>query len=218
MEDFEIAHKYIDYIRSRITSPTTPENVIKISDDFGNKTWLMAVGDKKGAIVDETVKKYKPKVMVELGGYVGYSAIRFSALLKEDPEARYFSFELNPTYAEMAREVIALAGLQDKVTIIVGAFSEKFGVLKEEFGIPTVDMFFIDHAKEAYLPDFQLIERNNMLRKGSVVIADNILYPGAPDYLAYVQSRPNLKTELIDSEVEYTHGEMKDAVAISIVV
>jgi len=36
---------------------------------------MMNIGDEKSVIVKDAIKKYQPKTILELGGYVGYSAI-----------------------------------------------------------------------------------------------------------------------------------------------
>jgi catechol O-methyltransferase len=55
------------------------------------------------------------------------------------------------------------------------------------FGPGSVDFVFVDHAKEAYLPDLQRIEAEGWLHPGSIVVADNVRFPGAPDYHAYLK-------------------------------
>ena len=81
----------------------------------------------------------------------------------------------------------------------------------------SVDAVFIDHAKEAYLPDLHTLEASKLLHAGSVIVADNILVPGAPDYLAYVQASTSYRTVVHDTHLEYM-AETRDAVAVSTVV
>jgi len=45
-----------------------------------------------------------------------------------------------------------------------------------------------DHWEDSYLPDLQLCEELSLFHKGSVVIADNVDFPGAPAYAAYVKA------------------------------
>ena len=47
---------------------------------------------------------------------------------------------------------------------------------------------FIDHDKDAYLPDLERILDRGWLHPGSVVVADNIRFPGAPEYRAFMQA------------------------------
>ena len=62
-------------------------SVIKAIDDFcWNNHWMMHVGDVKGGIVDKVIEEYKPKIILELGTYCGYSAVRMARLLPTDGE------------------------------------------------------------------------------------------------------------------------------------
>jgi catechol O-methyltransferase len=45
------------------------------------------------------------------------------------------------------------------------------------------DAIFIDHVKGLYLQDYKLMLGYGIVPKGGVVIGDNIICPGAPDYL-----------------------------------
>ncbi|KAJ3155671.1 hypothetical protein HDU89_006645 [Geranomyces variabilis] len=194
---------------------TASANVVAAGDAFGNETWLMAVGDVKGALIDELIAKKQPKVMIELGCYCGYSAVRFGALVARNPDAHYYSFEVNENFADIARQVIQRAGLESRVTIIIGSFSEAFSQLRTQYNVSTVDMVFIDHHKLMYLPDFQIMQQNSLLASGSVVVADNVIKPGAPDYLEYVLADPSLDSELIMTEYEYSNGLVDDGIAVS---
>jgi catechol O-methyltransferase len=49
-----------------------------------------------------------------------------------------------------------------------------------------VDFVFVDHAKDQYLPDLQRILEASWLHEGSVVVADNVGFPGAPQYRRYM--------------------------------
>jgi catechol O-methyltransferase len=57
------------------------------------------------------------------------------------------------------------------------------------FGEGGLDFVFLDHDKDAYLHDLQRILDCQWLHPGSVVVADNALLPGAPQYRAYMQTQ-----------------------------
>ena len=60
-------------------------DVIRVIDNFGyNDSLLINVGDKKGKIVDSAIQRANPKIILELGTYVGYSAIRMAQQLPPD--------------------------------------------------------------------------------------------------------------------------------------
>lgn len=48
--------------------------------EFGKRenSYLMSVGDTKGKQVEESIRERKPKLVLELGSYVGFSGIAFS--------------------------------------------------------------------------------------------------------------------------------------------
>lgn len=75
-------------------------------------------------------------------------------------------------------------------------------------------MVFIDHHKAVYLKDLKTLIREGFLKKGSVVVADNVLVPGAPDYLEYVEG-PEFVTTRYDHTVEYL-SFVKDLVTVSV--
>lgn len=72
-------------------------------------------------------------------------------------------------------------------------------------------MVFLDHCKECYLPDLIAMEQAGLVGKGTVVVADNVVYPGAPGFLEYVDtSRGRYVTELLDAMFEYDQVWKKD--------
>lgn len=44
----------------------------------------------------------------------------------------------------------------------------------------------MDHVKEIYLEDFKLMEKLGAIRQGTTIFADNVIFPGAPDYLQHM--------------------------------
>lgn len=172
-----------------------PEKVLETIDRYTNELSLsMNVGPYKAKIVNEKIEEVSPKLMVELGCYLGYSAIQFASHLTA-PGARYYSFEVNPVFAGLARKLIDLAGLSQKVEIIVGKASESLiafseNLLDKKKGYVAFDFIFIDHWKDLYVPDFRLMESLNLIAPGTIIAADNIFKPGVPDYVNYVNGSP----------------------------
>lgn len=157
----------------------------------------------------------KPKVFVEFGTFVGTSAIAWAALLRDfhGPDAKdikVFTFEFDPKVAEVARDLIKAAGVDDVVEVLVGPGAESLKTLHAEGRVREggVDAVFIDHWEECYLPDLKLCEELKLFHEGSVVLADNTDMPGAPDYLAYVRSggEGSVKYETKSVKSEATGG------------
>ncbi|KAI5959863.1 uncharacterized protein KGF55_005095 [Candida pseudojiufengensis] len=192
-----------------------PTEVLKLIDDYPE--WFMDIGPEKGKfIVGEIVKK-QPKIMIELGGYLGYSAVLFANQLIADPEAKYYSFEANAEYAKIAQDVIDLAGLTKKIEIIVGNASYTLVDFKERLKkspeYKQIDFIFIDHDKKSYVPDLCLCEKLNFVAPGTVIAADNLY--SAPEYREYVRLTPEEKKKFpgrwnIIYETEAVEFELKN--------
>lgn len=133
----------------------------------------------------------KPKLLLEFGTFVGTSAIAWGAALKSyhGADARVYTFEFDPKMAAVAKDMISLAGLDDIVSVLVGAGADSLKRLVEEGKVKQgeLDVVFIDHWEECYLPDLRLCEELKLFHNGSLALADNVDMPGAPEYLAYVQ-------------------------------
>uniref|UniRef100_A0A8D0TDM2 Catechol O-methyltransferase n=1 Tax=Sus scrofa TaxID=9823 RepID=A0A8D0TDM2_PIG len=153
-----------------------PESVLDTIDTYSSqKEWAMHVGRKKGQIVDTVVQEKRPSVLLELGAYCGYSAVRMARLLL--PSARLLTIELNPDNAAIAQQVVDFAGLQDRVTVVVGASQDIIPQLKKKYDVDTLDMVFLDHWKDRYLPDTLLLE-SQLLGQHQMVTSGTALSPG----------------------------------------
>ncbi|KAK1801091.1 hypothetical protein P4O66_022793 [Electrophorus voltai] len=182
-----------------------PESVISDIDHFcKHSEQAMNVGDEKGSILDLVLSEVYPSTALELGTHCGYSGVRIVHLLR--PGTRLITVELNPAYASIARQVIAHAGLQDKITLEVGSSSDLIPKMKDHFGI-TLNLVFLDHWQDRYLPDIKLLENCGLLREGSVLLADGITCPGTPDYLDCVRNSPHYESHYHQSHLEYTRAE-----------
>lgn len=182
--------------------PGDPQSVLEAIDTYcSQKEWAMNVGDAKGQIMDAIIQEYRPSLVLELGAYCGYSAVRMARLLP--PGARLLTMEMNPDYAAITQQMLNFAGLQDKVTILNGASQDLIPQLKKKHDVDTLDMVFLDHWKDRYLPDTLLLEECGLLRKGTVLLADNVIVPGAPDFLAYVRGSSSFECTHYSSYLEY---------------
>lgn len=180
-----------------------PQSVLETIDTYcSQKEWAMHVGPKKGQIMDTVVQELCPSMLLELGAYCGYSAVRMARLLP--PGARLLTLELNPDYAAITQQMLEFAGLQDKVTVVIGASQDIIPQLKKKYDVDTLDMVFLDHWKDRYLPDTLLLEECGLLRKGTVLLADNVIIPGAPNFLAHVRGSGRFECTHFSSYMEYT--------------
>jgi catechol O-methyltransferase len=179
------------YVLARATRGDV-DAAIAALDEFGYRHKLLInVGDEKGAILEQAVRRVAPRCALELGAYVGYSALRIARAL---PAAGHlFSVELHPGNADIAGRIAAHAGVASRITFVVGALGDggtTLARLRDQHGLSaaSVDFAFIDHAKEQYLPDLQRMLDQGWLHPGSIVLADNLGFPGSPRYRRYMEA------------------------------
>ena len=166
----------------------SPASVLRAIDEFGRtKKYLMNVGELKGKIVTDLIRETKPQTMIELGGYCGYSTILFGAAVREAGGNNYYSLERSPKFAKNIEVLVELAGLKDFIQVLVGPSNKGIKTLHSR-GLETIDMMFLDHYKPAYTSDLKLCEHLGLIKKGTVLAADNVISPGNPPYLEYVRS------------------------------
>ena len=70
------------------------DDVIRVIDDFAyHRSFLVNVGDEKGEILDAAIRRTPPRLLLELGTYCGYSALRAARVMPDG--ARLVSIEFN---------------------------------------------------------------------------------------------------------------------------
>jgi catechol O-methyltransferase len=207
------------------------DSVVNAIDQFAwNGNWMMNIGDKKGLILDQAIKSKQPRWVLELGKdgnvlcltlvslsiegtFIGYSSMRMIQQLPSDAHVVSVDPDLRAT--GLAREFHKLAGVTDRITIVNDYSHEAIPRLKAMFHIDAFDLIFIDHIKDAYLEDFKRMEAAGLIKQGTVIVADNVIYPGAPDYLEYIRNNPNYKNTFHEAHLEYT-ANVRDGVEVSI--
>lgn len=168
------------------------DDVLAAVDKFAcEKSMLVNVGVEKGALLDAAVQRANPRLVLELGTYCGYSALRIA---RAAPGARVFSVELAEANAEVARRIWAHAGVDDRITCVVGTIGDDgktLDALAAEHGFTEggLDFVFVDHDKDAYLPDLLSIVDRAWLHPGAIVVADNVRTPGSPKYRAFMREQ-----------------------------
>ncbi len=111
----------------------------------------------------------RPKSILEVGTYTGYSAICLAEGLAEG--GILHTIEINEELEDIQQKYFEAAGLQDKIKAHVGNALDIIPQLKETF-----DLVFIDADKANYPQYFEMIL--GKLQKGGFIIADNVLWNG----------------------------------------
>ena len=177
-----------------------PQSVLNTIDSFVSETgtFLMNVGPEKGKLLAETIKDHKPLNTLELGSFLGYSAIIIAMFL---PEAgSLVSVDHDKDSVAASKEIVKYAGLENKVHFINSTSDEAINALKESF-----DFIFIDHEKNRYYSDLLLMENLNLINKGGIVFADNvgIFEDKMKDYFSHVRDSGAYTSRNIGAHLEY---------------
>jgi catechol O-methyltransferase len=183
------------------------DDVLGIIDKYAyERSFLMNVGDEKGELLDAAVRSADPSLALELGTYCGYGALRIA---RAAPLARVYSVEMAAANADIARRIWDHAGAGDRLTCVVGTIGDggrTLDALASQIGFTAgaLDFVFIDHNKNAYLPDLRSIIERGWLHPGSIVVADNVRLPGSPKYRAYMRRQQDKQWSTVEHK---THGE-----------
>lgn len=162
-----ICYDYINnYIRGKIKKSS---GVLKELEEYAEKNHIPIVHPEVAALLRVLCSIKKPEKILEIGTAIGYSAIVFANLLK--PGGRVDTIERYDVMMNMARENVDKSGLAHVINLIYGDASEVLKSLDMEY-----DVIFLDGAKGQYL-DF-LPECMRILKKGGIIISDNVLYKG----------------------------------------
>jgi catechol O-methyltransferase len=188
------------------------DDVIRVVDEFCyEQSIMMNVGDEKGALLDRAIERVRPRRLLELGTYCGYSGLRTVRVMPAD--AKLFSIEFSEANAGIARRIWDHAGIGDRATVVVGTLGDDgrtIARLEFEHGFASgvLDFVFVDHDKAAYLPDLGRILGRGWLHAGSVVVADNVKVPGAPKYRAYMKEHEGRDWRTIEHETHVEYQSM----------
>lgn len=129
----------------------------------------MASGHIQGRLLRMLVKMVRPKHVLEVGTFSGYSAICLAQGLPED--GKLYTFEINDEMEDFTRPWIEGSDVADKIDFRIGdAIQEapKLGVI--------FDMAFIDGDKRHYVETYEMAL--GVLRQGGFILADNTLWDG----------------------------------------
>ena len=129
----------------------------------------MASGHLQGRLLRMLVRMIRPKNILEVGTFSGYSAICLAEGL--DDGGKVYTYEINDEQEDFTRPWIEGSPVADRIEFIIGdaiVQAPKLGV--------TFDMAFIDGDKRTYVETYEMVI--NVLRPGGFVLADNTLWDG----------------------------------------
>ncbi|MEO8472729.1 MAG: O-methyltransferase [Chryseolinea sp.] len=129
----------------------------------------MLSGHLQGRLLSMISKMIRPRRILEIGTYTGYSGICLAEGLTND--GHMTTIDINEELESSVRANFAEAGLSNKITYVIGNASIILPTLTEEF-----DLVFIDADKENYANYYNMII--DKVKPGGLILADNVLWSG----------------------------------------
>ena len=140
----------------------------------------MASGHLQGRLLKMLVEMIRPKTILEVGTFSGYSAISMAEGLPDS--GRLYTFEINDEMEDFTRPWIEGSAVADKITFIIGDALTEAPRLGIQF-----DMAFIDGDKRTYQETYEMVM--GILKPGGFILADNTLWDGHVVDQAYEHDR-----------------------------
>jgi predicted O-methyltransferase YrrM len=130
----------------------------------------IAVSAQQGKFLSLLAGAMQARRILEIGTLGGFSTIWLAR--GAGPDGRVVTLEYEPKHAEVARENLLRAGVDDRVEVVVGAALDTLPTLN---GDP-FDLVFIDADKENTVAYLEWAIR--LSRPGSVIVVDNVIRGG----------------------------------------
>ena len=129
----------------------------------------MASGRLQGRLLKMLVQMVRPRNIIEVGTFSGYSALCMAEGLEEG--GHLYTFEINDEQEPFTRPWIEQSPWADRITFIIGDAITEAGKIGKTF-----DLAFIDGDKRTYIETYEALLP--LLNAGAFILADNTLWDG----------------------------------------
>ena len=129
----------------------------------------MLSGFFQGRVLSMLSKMIQPKVVLEIGTYLGYSALCFAEGLAEG--GKVITLDVDEATHKVAKSFVAKSPFADRIEFHLGPATGIIPTLPETF-----DLVFIDADKLNYTNYYKLVF--DKVRPGGFIVADNVLWSG----------------------------------------
>tara|TARA_R110001583_G_scaffold52804_3_gene163545 strand:- start:2354 stop:2995 length:642 start_codon:yes stop_codon:yes gene_type:complete len=147
----------------------------ELLQQLNRETWQkvlnprMLSGAFQGRILAMISKLVKPKNILEIGTYTGYSALCLAEGMQK--EGTLFSIDKNEELESFAKKYFDKSDYNTQIKQLVGNAINIIPTINEKF-----DLVFIDADKSNYINYFNLII--DKMNSGGVILSDNVLWSG----------------------------------------
>ncbi|CAE7243106.1 COMT [Symbiodinium natans] len=206
--------KELRLLQHAMRATRDPRAVAGVMESFGAEElpsfskWLKIAGGQKAQVLTAAAKASPKGLALELGLYCGFSALHLSSLMK------VVSVEADFVHALIAETLLSFAGVAHEVEIVVGHTEDVMPWLIDK-KLSKVGYVFMDQRGSRYHADLDALLQSGVLQDGAVVVADNVLKPGAPRFLWALTRHPAFTTEVLEV-TEYAMHNVQDWMTASV--
>jgi len=194
---------------------TTPENQVQAAlnrETHANvRGSQMISGHLQGVVLEMLSCMIRPRQILELGTYTGYSAISLAKGLQEG--GKLHTIDIDPYLQDMRDNYWQMSGMGNKIVQHIGEAATIIPKIKGNF-----DLVFIDADKKNYGLYFDMVI--DRIPSGAFMIADNVLFQGEVILPKEQQSNTSLhmhdfnKKIANDSRVEQVIMPLRDGLML----
>ena len=165
----------MDKLEQYILDNTKPEEVLM--RELERETYLRVInprmisGHLQGKLLEMLVRMMRPKRVLEIGTFTGYSALSIARGLEDD--AVLDTIEVDDELEDIAAKYFDRSEYCSRIRQHIGSALDVVPQLGEVY-----DMVFIDGDKREYPAYYNMLMEGGYVRAGSVMLADNILWYG----------------------------------------
>ena len=188
-------------VEEYILSHTTPENAAL--EAITRDTYVhvlnphMLSGHVQGRALSMMSHMLRPKRILELGTYTGYSALCLAEGLAED--GSLVTIERNDELEETIRRNLSRSPLGEKIELIIGDAKEILSRQPSAISSQFFDLVFIDADKREYCAYLELVYP--LVPVGGFILADNTLWDGHIVDPAYDKDQQTLGLRAFNDQV-----------------
>ncbi len=160
------------YITEYLREKTVHDNAfLHDLEEYAEKNSVPIVEPETARLLTVMTEIKKPERVLEVGCAIGYSSILMSEGLAEG--GKITTIEYNGDMVKTARENIEKAGLSEKIEVVEADAKDYLSYIDDD---EVFDIIFLDGPKAHYI--YMLDECVRLLKKGGLLISDNVLYKG----------------------------------------
>ena len=166
------------YITEHSSAQTEALSWIEKQTHIRTNHGRMLTGAVQGRFIKMLAEALSPERILEIGTFTGYSAVCLAMAL---PETGHLdTLEINDELEDLILEGFRRAGVEDRITLMLGDARESLEMLRKEIledrSRPEYDIVYIDANKREYPEYYGLVF--DIVRPGGYILADNVLWDG----------------------------------------